>query len=166
MNHRKLKLFLLAVILALSPEIYGQELNKTGTISISVNIFKLFMGMPNLELAYNISPDVSIYIFNEAPIFGKFFKKNNHPGYVFRTGGRYHFLGNSNTKNDLHGGLYCGFTKSKNYIKNKYFLGIDAGYRYRFKDTYYVFPRTLITYSPHNSHVLPGFEVLLGKVNN
>ena len=160
------KLTILALMMMIISSVNSQQLNKEGTISISVNLVKIFMGMPNLELEYSISPKVSVYIFNEVNLFSKKLQQKGHPDYVMRLGGRYHFLENTDTRNNLHCGPYSGFTKSKSKNQNHYFLGADVGYKYRFNGQFYVYPRTLITYSPNNSKINPGFEFLLGKVNN
>ena len=160
------KLIILVIIIMIISSVFSQQLNKAGTISISVNLVKIFMGMPNLEIEYSISPKVSIYILNEVNLFSKKLQAKDHPYYVLRLGGRYHFLENGNTINDLHSGIYSGFTRSKSNRQNQFFLGADVGYKYRFRGSFYLFPRGLLTYSPNGSKVFPGFEFLLGKVNN
>ena len=122
--------------------------------------------MPNLELEYSVSSGVSIFVFNEVNLFGKRLRQKGHPDYVFRSGGRYHFLKTTDTRNDLHCGPYIGYARLKSSGHNQLFLGADVGYRYRFSDSFFVFPRTMITYFPGSKKVTPGLECLLGGVIN
>ena len=164
MKGMKKQVIIMLILLMIFPVVKSQEINKQGNFYISLNIVKFFMGMPNLELEYSISGKVSVYLFSEVNLFSKRLKERGHPDLVFRTGGRYHFLKSTDTCNDLHIGPYTGFTRTKGITENQYFLGTDLGYRYRFSDSYYLYPRALITYTFGDWQVMPGAELLLGRV--
>lgn len=155
---------ILLLLLLILPFARSQEINKAGNFYVSVNIVKIFMGMPNIELEYGISGRVSLYIFSEINLFSKKLKDRGHPDLVFRTGGRYHFLKSTDTRNDLHLGPYTGFTLTKKISGADYFIGTDLGYRYLLSGSYFLFPRALITYTFGDWQIIPGLELLTGKV--
>ena len=157
-------LFVVFIISVISKNTTGQELNSPEKISLSINIFKLAMGMPNLEIEYHLSSTVSVFVFSEGILWGETFKKMNHPDYIFRIGGRYHYL--ENADHNFNSGLFTGFTYFKNDNSKNSYAGIDSGYRYRFGNDYYIYPRALLTYGFIKSNIYPGFECLLGKAFN
>ncbi len=159
-----LKAIIICVFTGISINAISQELNSPEKISLSINVFKLAMGIPNLEIEYHLSSTVSVFVFNEGILWGETFKKMNHPDYVFRIGGRYHYLNNSD--HDINSSLFTGFTYHKNDNSKNPYAGIDSGYRYRFGNDYFVYPRALVTYGFIKSYIYPGFECLLGKAFN
>jgi len=163
MRRNKINTITLSILLFPALTTYSQEINRKGSLTISVNILKFLMGLPNLEIEYQASPGVSVYFFNEILVFGQQLKKRNHPSYVMRTGARYHLLQDTDSRNDLHGGCYTGVIRSGDKQEYSPYLGIDLGYKYRVHSSYTVYPRALIGYSTRDSSTLPGFEVLLGK---
>jgi len=163
MRLKAIQILACALLLMLCVYSRCQDPGKKGSITISVNIYKLLMGLPNLEIEYYVSPGVSVYAFNEILIFGKKLKQRNHPVYVFRTGGRYHFIKDGFNRNDVHSGFYAGISRSMTTKVNNPFLGMDLGYKYYFDNSFNIYPRGLITCSLRDTAIMPGFEVLLGK---
>ena len=159
------KLILVLLLLNADNFAFSQELNSPEKITLSTNVFKLFTGILNLEVQYHLSSNVSVFVFNEIIIWGDMYKKHNHPDYVFRTGGRYHYLKNSEN-HDINTGLFGGFTYSKNEKFKGFNAGFDSGYRYNFGEGYFIYPRALLTYEIKQTKLLPGIECLLGKVFN
>lgn len=48
------QVIIMLTLLLIFPVVKSQEINKPGNFYISVNIVKVFMGMPNLEGTHNI----------------------------------------------------------------------------------------------------------------
>ena len=88
---KKLLLFLLLFLLLKTLNSYSQTLNRAVSFSISANLIKVFMGIPNLELEYNITSTVSARVFAEILVFDYVFKRSKHPGGVIRLVPYYHF---------------------------------------------------------------------------
>lgn len=71
------------------------------------------MGIPNLELEYNITSTVSAKVFAEVLVFDYVFNRSKHPGGVIRLGPYYHFLAKGSDNQDLQIGLNTGYAWSK-----------------------------------------------------
>ncbi|KPK82115.1 MAG: hypothetical protein AMS27_14865 [Bacteroides sp. SM23_62_1] len=162
-----IKSIFLAFALLITLNTFGQPLNQAGSVSLSTNLIKDVMGIPNLEVEYNVAPSFSIKVFAEVLAFDYIYDRSKHPDFVTRIGPYYHFLANKSENQDLQLGTFGGYTWSKNTDDLKGMnVGLELGYKYQFSNSFYLFPRGLITYPFQSKKPFPGLELLIGKVIN
>jgi len=160
-------IFLLASAALFSVNSPCQPLNQGGSFSISTNLIKILMGILNVELEYNITPAISIKVFGEVLAFDYVYDRSKHPDVVIRSGPYYHFLVKTSDNQDLQLGPFAGYAWSKTNVNMTGLnTGLELGYKYQFNNSFYLFPKGLITYPFHTNKPFPGLELLVGKVLN
>jgi len=93
--------------------------------------------------------------------------RSKHPDFVTRIGPYYHFLAKRSDNQDLQLGAFAVYTWSKASAELKgNNIGLESGYKYQFGNSFYLFPRGLVTYPFNTKKPFPGKELLCGMVLN
>ena len=153
------------ILFLISPKLFSQELNQSGTFLFSINPLKLIYGIVNLEIEYYLSPSISIELGSEYVLGHYIIKKEKHPDFVIRTGPRYHFFNKKEfaDKNDLYLGTFVGYFWSKEVQEQKFFnFGPEIGYKYKFDNPLLINTKAFITSPVDKLKIIPGFECMLG----
>ncbi|MBD3284859.1 DUF3575 domain-containing protein [candidate division WOR-3 bacterium] len=167
-----MKLMYLLVLISIWGTVFASapdtrlETSITRRLSVGINPLKPFMGLPNIELEYQLIRRFSVHAFTEYWAYNTFLSPDEtHPDLVIRTGPRYYFYSPVESANvsGFFAGIPLGYVWFEgNLHQSALTLGAELGYKFLLGKRFYALPRGLLTYPLDSDKILPGFEILLG----
>ena len=160
--------FFLVLLCALLAKSHAQGSNQLPVavhrLSISANPVKFFIGLPNLEIEYQVTAFLTVNAFAEYLVFEYVLSKAVHPEAVVRLGARwYPFEHTGPEVEGLYVSPFASFAySSANGESTGFGLGAEGGFKWIFWQTAFALPRLLLTWPVGTLRLIPGFELLLG----
>jgi hypothetical protein len=161
-----LKIIIISIILTLATATcIHAETNQIKTFSVSVNPLKLAMGLINIGIEYQVTQSCSIGLFTEYLAGDYAIKRTAHPDLVLRVEPRWYF----NSENEINAGWYGGINGGYTWSKNNpdytdFYIEAETGYKLVYSNSFYLIPKVLLTYPLGKEQILPGAELLIGKL--
>ncbi len=162
---RKFASIVLVIALNASP-VFSQDRMR---VSLFLNPYKWILGLCNVGVELQYNSNCSVCVFAEyAGVRTAYLNKIRHSDLVATVGLRYYEApGDPDAA-----GFYAGISSSYFYRKPgesrngamDVSFGVEAGYKLRMNDSFYIVPRGLLNYTICENRLLPGVEALGGML--
>ncbi len=154
----------LSLIFVSQPESFAQGVKVTYSHNLSVNPFKKFLGLINLEYEYVVSNDVSVKMSVEYMIGDNlFFQKSDHPKLFADAGIRYYLQDKEVIPEGLFiGGMFGRTFYHEERTDDSFVTGLENGYRFNVGSDFYLTPKLSGYYHLKQREILPGAELRAG----